>query len=265
MTVPVLQVDDLVVRYGSSIRALNGVSMTVGDGRVVALLGANGAGKTTLLRAAAGLLPHHRGTVVRGQVAVFGAPLPQGNPAAAVRAGLTQVMEGRRLFKDLTVEENVLTGATCLGRSARKTALEQVLDRFPVVRERRGTLAGLLSGGQQQMVAIARALVSSPKLLILDEPSLGLSPVAVQDVRRVLEDLKDDGLSILVVEQNVELALGLADDLYVMQRGLISASGPADSIGGTDAIRDLYLGSSDDSDLVASSTTQQEGPLPWLQ
>lgn len=264
MSIPVLQIDELSVRYGSSIRALRGVDLAVGNGRVVALLGANGAGKTTMLRAASGLLPHHKGTVTGGQVSVFGAPLPQGNPAAAVRAGLTQVMEGRRLFRNLTVEDNILAGAASLKRSQRKDAVDRVLSQFSVVDERRKTLAGLLSGGQQQMVAIARALVSSPKLLILDEPSLGLSPVAVQEVRAVLDSLKADGLSILIVEQNVEMALSIADDVYVMQRGQISASGTADSIGGTAAIRDLYLGTTDDKAL-ASATDNQTGPLPWLQ
>ena len=272
MLEPVLHVESLSVRYGSSIRALRGVDLTVGEGRVVALLGANGAGKTTVLRAASGLLPHHRGAVTDGQISVFGSPLPQGNPAAAVKAGLAHVMEGRRLFRDLSVEENVLTGAACLPRGQRRAALAAMAEKFPIVADRRHEPAGLLSGGQQQLVAIARALVGTPRLLILDEPSLGLSPVAVREVRGVLDQLKTEGLAILIVEQNVEMALSIADDVYVMQRGTISAHGTAESIGGSDAIRDLYLGTTDDPSVSLSASSSrtssldlQKEPLPWMQ
>lgn len=270
MATSVLQVDDLAVRYGASVRALEGVTIGIEPGETVALLGANGAGKTTLLRAVSGLLPHHGGTITAGHIELFGARLPQGSPTTAVRAGLAQVMEGRRLFRHLTVEENILLGAATVTRKEARRRAGEMFERFPIIGERRGDLAGLLSGGQQQIVAIARALVSRPRLLILDEPSLGLSPVAIQGVHGVLADLEGTGLSLLLVEQNVELALALADRAYIMQRGTVIASGPAAGLGGTSSIRDLYLGSAhtvggERSIVDAPATTLGEVALPWLQ
>ncbi|CNG21946.1 ABC transporter ATP-binding protein [Actinomadura latina] len=270
VTTNVLSVQGLTVRYGASIRALENVSIKVEDGQAVALLGANGAGKTTLLRGVSGLLPHHRGSVTSGTVEVFGEPLPQGNPTAAVAAGLTQVMEGRRLFQRMTVEENILLGAASLPRRRARARAEEMFDQFRLLADRRNEAAGLLSGGQQQIVAIARALVSSPKLLILDEPSLGLSPVAIIEVREVLAKLAADGLAIMIVEQNIELALRLADYAYILQRGRIISEGTPADLGGSASIRDLYLGSSHDDittsrDLAATGTSPDRKALPWLQ
>ncbi|MEU1405648.1 ABC transporter ATP-binding protein [Streptomyces sp. NPDC005728] len=268
MTASVLTVRGLQVRYGGSIRALEDVDLSVEAGQTVALLGANGAGKTTLLRTVSGLLAHHGGCVTSGSIELFGSRLPQGNPAAAVGAGLTQVMEGRRLFRHLTVEENVRLGAATLPRAEAHKRAEDMFERFPLLRERRAEPAGLLSGGQQQTVAIARALVSSPRLLVLDEPSLGLSPVAIQQVRAVLEELKRDGLTLLLVEQNVELALQLADHAYVMQRGRVIASGTTAELGKSSSVKDLYLGDGR-SELVPSAPRRAERDekvgLPWMQ
>lgn len=265
-----LSVRGLSVRYGASIRALDDVSIQVEDGQTVALLGANGAGKTTLLRGISGLLPIHGGSVTSGTVEVFGDRLPQGNPTAAVGAGLAQVMEGRRLFRDMTVEENILLGAATLSRTRARERADAMFDQFELLGDRRNTLAGLLSGGQQQIVAIARALVSSPKLLILDEPSLGLSPVAIIEVRKVLASLRARGLSILIVEQNVELALQLADHAYVLQRGRVISEGAADALGDSADIRDLYLGTSHNDPAPSGAAPTTGAPadrkaLPWLQ
>jgi ABC-type branched-subunit amino acid transport system ATPase component len=263
-----LVVRGLDVRYGRSIRALEGVDLTVEAGHTVALLGANGAGKTILLRGISGLLPHNGGSITQGSVEMFGSRLPHGNPAAAVGAGLAQVMEGRRLFRHLTVEENLLLGAATLSRAKARTQVEAMFERFPLLRERKSERAGLLSGGQQQTVAIARALVSSPKLLVLDEPSLGLSPIAIKQVQAVLGELKEAGLTLLIVEQNVELALQLADHAFVMQRGKVIASGTTAELGESSVIKNLYMGGSESGMATAGTTMSDrtsEVALPWLQ
>jgi len=237
----VLEVANLEVVYHGVVLVLKGVSLTVPQGGIVALLGPNGAGKTTTLRAITGLLPVHEGAVTKGFVRYNGVDLVGRRPGAIVRMGVTQVMEGRRIFADLTVEENLLAGAY-----ARKGDIRGDLDtfyqRFPILGERRKQHAGYLSGGEQQMLAIARAMMARPKLLLLDEPSLGLAPAIVKDVAKLIGEVRDEGVSILLVEQNAAVALALADHGYVMETGKIVVDGDSATLREDKDIQEFYLG-----------------------
>ncbi|MFJ4690582.1 ABC transporter ATP-binding protein [Streptomyces sp. NPDC088766] len=246
---PALHVEGLDVMYGRALSALRSVSLTVPHGAVVALLGANGAGKTTLLRAVSGTLRLHRGTVTAGRVRYGDTELDGRDPVAAVRAGVVQVPEGRRVFAGLTVEENLRTGGLGLGRRAPalvRESRDRVYGLFPVLAERSRQAAGLLSGGEQQMLAIGRALMAAPRLLLLDEPSLGLAPRMVFRIAEVVREINEQGTAVLLVEQNAGMALSLADHAHVLEVGEIRLSGPADELARTDAVRRLYLGESAD-------------------
>jgi branched-chain amino acid transport system ATP-binding protein len=229
-----LSVRGLVAGYGG-IRVLHGVDLDVADGAVTAVVGPNGAGKTTLLRAVSGLVP------CTGEIALNGAPRPP-SPAAIVAAGVAHVAEGRALFPHMTVRENLELGAWCLARRARGARLDEMLATFPRLAERRGQLAGSLSGGEQQMLAIARALMSRPRLLLLDEPSLGLAPRMVDDVLRMVAALPSAGVTVLLVEQNVGAALAIAAAAYVMERGRVVLSGTGRGLLSSEAVRAAYLG-----------------------
>jgi branched-chain amino acid transport system ATP-binding protein len=211
---PLLRIAGLSAGYGK-IRVLHGVDLMVGAGEVVALLGPNGAGKTTLLRAVSGLLP------CSGQVEFAGRDLAGVGPREAVRAGLVHVLEGHRVFTRLTTSDNLLLAAYDLPRGERATRIEEALALFPEIAARRHDRAGTLSGGQQQMLAVAQGLVRRPRLLMLDEPSAGLSPMLVERVLAVLAQLRDNGTAVLLVEQLVEKALALADRVYALARGAI--------------------------------------------
>ncbi|MDR6975879.1 branched-chain amino acid transport system ATP-binding protein [Streptomyces sp. 3330] len=242
---PALHVEGLDVTYGRALSALRSVSLTVPHGAVVALLGANGAGKSTLLRAVSGTLRLHRGTVTAGLLRYGDTVLDGRDPVAAVRAGVVQVPEGRRVFAGLTVEENLRTGGLGLGRRAPeqvREARDRVYTLFPVLAERGRQAAGLLSGGEQQMLAIGRALMAAPRLLLLDEPSLGLAPRMVFRIAEVIREINAQGTAVLLVEQNAGMALSLADHAYVLEVGEVRLSGPADDLASTDAVRRLYLG-----------------------
>ncbi|MCX2969231.1 MULTISPECIES: ABC transporter ATP-binding protein [Streptomyces] len=245
-----LRVDHLAVRYGRAVTALHDVSLTVPDGGVVALLGANGAGKTTLLRAVSGTLRLYRGAVTAGTVSYAGRPLAGTDPVAAVHAGVVQVPEGRRVFGGMTVEENLRAGG--LGRvrrgpaGHRAAARDRVYGLFPRLAERAGQRAGLLSGGEQQMLAIGRALMAWPRLLLLDEPSLGLAPLMVERITDVVREIHAQGTSVLLVEQNAAMALALADHAYVLEVGRVGLAGPAAELARTDRVARLYLGESVD-------------------
>ena len=237
-----LKVDDVEVRYGG-VSALRGVSLEVPDGAVVALLGSNGAGKTTLLRTISGTLRLHRGRVEAGSVRLGDVDLTRRDTSQIVRRGVVQVPEGRRIFARLTVEENLRAGG--MGnrdRAAKSAARDRVLDLFPVIKERASQRAGLLSGGEQQMLAIGRALMASPKLLLLDEPSLGLAPRIIGQIGEVIKEINRQGTSVLLVEQNATMALSVADLAYVMDVGQISTSGKASDLAQTDEVQRLYLG-----------------------
>lgn len=238
-----LDVKDVHVTYGGAVRALQGVSLSVPDGKVAALLGSNGAGKSTLLRTISGTLRLHRGAVNSGTVEIDGHSLLKRDAAAIVGSGVVQVPEGRRIFGRLSVEENLRAGS--LGnssRSARGRLQTDVYEMFPVLAERRNGRAGLLSGGEQQMLAIARALMAEPRLLLLDEPSLGLAPRIIGQIGRVIRDINSRGVSVLLVEQNAAMALDVADLAYVLELGRVSLSGAAAELAKTDAVQHLYLG-----------------------
>jgi branched-chain amino acid transport system ATP-binding protein len=240
---PLLAVNNVEVIYDHVILVLKGVSLAVPEGGIVALLGANGAGKSTTLKAISGLLRTERGEVTKGSMDFLGSPLRRKDPSDVVKLGIVQVMEGRHVFEHLTVEENLLTGAYTQrdGRAVRGD-LEKVYAYFPRLRERRGVGAGYVSGGEQQMVAIGRGLMSSPRVLMLDEPSLGLAPILVDEVLDTVRRLKTQGITILLVEQNVREALDLADRGYVLQTGRIVTEGTGQELLQSDLFRSAFLG-----------------------
>lgn len=230
-----LDVKDVYSRYGR-IEVLHGVSLNVGSAEIVALIGSNGAGKTTLLRAISGVQP-----VTKGSILYKGSPLA-GMPAyARVKHGIAQVPEGRQIFAPLSVEDNLLLGAWHR-QAATKKLLETAYQAFPVLYDKRNERAGSLSGGQQQMLAISRALMSEPSLVLLDEPSMGLSPLLVDQVFDAIVSLKARGMTVLLVEQNANLALSIADRAYVMETGSIILDGPASRLQQDPQVRAAYLG-----------------------
>ena len=242
-----LQIDAVEAVYQNAIAALHGVSLDVRAGEIHALLGANGAGKSTTLKAVSNLLPAQRGKVTAGSIVFDGHDVGRTSPAALVRLGLVTVLEGRHCFRSLTVEENLLTGG--LGRSSSRTELAQDLERvyaiFPHLRDKRRALAGLTSGGEQQMTAIGRALMSRPRLLVLDEPSMGLAPLIVQDIFRQLKRLnREEGLSILVAEQNSTVALQYADRATVLDTGVAVLAGTTAELRQRSDIQSFYFGES---------------------
>jgi branched-chain amino acid transport system ATP-binding protein len=231
-----LAVDQLTTRYGA-ITALHGVSLTVAAGEVVALVGPNGAGKTTLLNTVAGLLQPAEGTVRFGDTDITGA-----EPADLVRSGLALVPEHRRIFKDLTVEENLTLGGSTVPARLRRQRLHETADLFPVLRAKWDTAAGYLSGGEAQQLAVARALMSDPKMLLLDEPTLGLAPTLVDVVFTLIDDLRRQGRTLLVVEQNATRALELADRGYVLRTGHIVASGTGPDLAADTSLFESFIG-----------------------
>jgi ABC-type branched-subunit amino acid transport system ATPase component len=234
-----LEVQEVTVRYGGAVLALEDVSLAVAPGETVALLGANGAGKTTLLRAVGGLLAYHGGAVVGGDVRFDGRSTRRADPARLVARGVAQTLEGRRVFADLTVGQNLRLGAfTARERRIR----DDVLELFPILGERVDQRAGLLSGGQQQMLAIARALMARPRLLLLDEPSLGLAPIVVVEIAEALRRIADAGTAILVADQSTALALHVTQHAHLLDSGRLRASGPTADLVLDDAVRASYLG-----------------------
>jgi branched-chain amino acid transport system ATP-binding protein len=242
-----LSVDGLHVTYGGAVRALRGVTLEVPDGAVVAVLGSNGAGKTTLLRTISGTLRLHRGRVDSGTARLGDVELTRRDAGHIVRAGVVQVPEGRRIFGRLSVEENLRAGGMGNRDKAAKAAAQaRVYDLFPVLAERKAQRGALLSGGEQQMLAIGRALMASPRLLLLDEPSLGLAPRVIGQIGEVVTEINRQGTSVLLVEQNATMALGVADLAYVLDVGEVSLSGRAEELARTDDVRRLYLGNDGD-------------------
>lgn len=236
-----LSVRNLEVVYEDVIRVLDGVSLDVAEGSIVALLGANGAGKTTVLRAITGLLNVHRGQVTRGQVTFKDEQVHDLSPDTIVKTGISQVMEGRRVFAQLTVEENLRAGGYTNG--AELSVNEQrVYDLFPVLADRRKGTAGYLSGGEQQMLAIGRALMAGPTMLLLDEPSLGLAPKLVENIRDLIVMINEQGTSVLLVEQNATMALSIADRGYVLENGRVVLDKPASELLEDDDVKEFYLG-----------------------
>lgn len=242
---PLLSLRDVRAVYGGSVLALRDVNLTVGQGEIVALLGANGAGKSTTLKAISNLLPAERGQVTGGTLVFEGRDITGLSPAKLVRHGLVPVLEGRHVFRALTVEENLITGALGRGggRAEARSDLEKVYALFPRLVRIRRSVAGLTSGGEQQMTAIGRALMSRPRLLVLDEPSMGLAPLIVEDIFNALAKLnREEGLSILVAEQNSTIALRHAHRATVLESGVAVLEGPADELRRRDDIKAFYLG-----------------------
>lgn len=233
---------NLEVVYSDVILVLRGVSLEVKPSAIVALLGANGAGKTTLLRAITGLLPIQRGRCTKGRIEVDGVDVT-GHPAPdIVRRGVAQVMEGRRLFAELTVEENLRVGGFIRPGAAARSQMDRIYEMFPLLAERRRAVAGYLSGGEQQMVAIGRALMTAPRLLLLDEPSLGLAPKIVEQVRDIITMVHASGTSVLLVEQNATMALDVAQYGYVMEHGKLVRDGPSAELAEDQDVQEFYLG-----------------------
>ena len=234
---PLLEVKDLSVYYGV-IQALKGISFTVNKGEIVTLIGANGAGKTTTMQSVVGLINSKTGTITYDGQDITRFPAHK-----IVQLGMTQVPEGRRVFQELTVYENLLMGAYInKDKKQFKRDVEDIYTRFPRLSERRNQIAGTLSGGEQQMLAMGRALMSHPKLLMLDEPSMGLSPLLVSQVFDIIKEIHKQGTTILLVEQNAEMALSIADRAYVLETGSISMSGKASDLANDDNVRKAYLG-----------------------
>ncbi|RQS58563.1 ABC transporter ATP-binding protein [Burkholderia sp. Bp8963] len=242
---PILQVDDLAVTYSEIIPALRGVSLAVPDGAIVALLGGNGAGKTTTLRTVSGLVRAERGAVTAGRIAFRGGDVTHAEPWTLVERGLVQVLEGRRCFAQLTVEQNLRIGAFV--RRPRRAEIEAGLERiyaiFPRLKTRRHALAGYTSGGEQQMVAIGRALMAEPTVVLLDEPSMGLAPQVVEEIFETIAALnRNERVSFLLAEQNAAIALRHATYGYVLEGGRVATQGTAAELSGLDTLRDAYLG-----------------------
>jgi branched-chain amino acid transport system ATP-binding protein len=233
---PLLTIEGLRAGYGA-VEVLRGVDLHIAPGELVALLGSNGAGKTTLNSVVSGLVP-----TWAGRVLFDGQDLTSAHYRRVVQAGLIQVPEGRKVFPNLSVLENLELGAFTRARERRAENLAHVFDTFPRLRERQTQLAGTMSGGEQQMLAIGRGLMAEPKLLILDEPSLGLSPLLVEEMFTLIAQLRADGLAVLLVEQNVVQSLAIADRAYVMENGSIRFSGTSAELLASDTLRQAYLG-----------------------
>lgn len=233
-----LSIKDINVSYGA-IHAIHGVSLEVNDGEIVSLIGANGAGKTTILHTVTGLKAATSGTITYGDL-----DLRATDASKLIRHGISHVPEGRHIFPDMTVMENLEMGAYCKrkNKNAIEKNIKMVFERFPRLKERYKQLAGTLSGGEQQMLAMGRALMSDPKILLMDEPSMGLSPILVKEIFSIIKYCHDMGITILLVEQNAKMALGIADRAYVLETGNITISGGAKELLADDRVRKAYLG-----------------------
>jgi branched-chain amino acid transport system ATP-binding protein len=239
-----LKLNNIQVIYSNVILVLKGLSLEVPDGKIVALLGANGAGKTTTLKAISGLLKTEDGKVTDGSIELTGRRIDGLDPEDICRLGIVQVMEGRKVLESLTVEENLKIGSyTRRDPEGVKADMQRIYDYFPRLVERRHQLAGYLSGGEQQMLVIGRALMAKPSVMLLDEPSLGLAPLLVREIFEIIRKINAErGTTFLLVEQNAHIALGIADYGYIMENGRIVFDGPADKLRGNDDVREFYLG-----------------------
>jgi branched-chain amino acid transport system ATP-binding protein len=239
-----LNVNNIEVIYSDVILVLKGLSLVVPEGQIVALLGANGAGKSTTLKAISGLLKSEEGEVTDGEILFGGQRINGKDPEEIVRAGIFQVMEGRRVFEDLTVEENLRCGAHTRNDQGKvKDDYDRVYSYFPRLKERRKGLAGYLSGGEQQMLAIGRALMARPKLMLLDEPSLGLSPLLVREIFGIIKDINEkEKTTILLVEQNARVALSISSYGYIMENGKVVFDGETEKLANNEDVKEFYLG-----------------------
>lgn len=232
-----LEVNNLEVRYGV-ITALKGISFEVNEGEIVTLIGANGAGKTTTMQSIIGLIPSHGGSVIYNGTDITKMPCHK-----IVHLGMSQVPEGRRVFQELTVYENLVMGGYSIKNNSNfKEDVDKIYERFPRLAERKNQIAGTLSGGEQQMLAMGRAMISHPKLLMLDEPSMGLSPLLVDEVFEIIKDFNKDGTTVLLVEQNAGKSLAISDRAYVLENGQIVLSGTGKELMSSEDVKKAYLG-----------------------
>jgi len=239
-----LEINNIEVVYMNVIQVLRGVSLAVGDGKIVALLGANGAGKTTTLKAVSGMLRTEEGEVTDGSIDFDGRRIDRYGPEGVAALGISQVMEGRRVLEHLSVEENLYIGAyRRKDRVGVRKDIEMVFDYFPQIKRLRRQMSGYLSGGEQQMLVIGRALMARPKLMLLDEPSLGLAPLLVEEIYEIIERINTEQvMALLLVEQNARAALGIADYGYVMENGRVVLEGPAEQLKDNEDVQEFYMG-----------------------
>ena len=264
---PLLDVNGIEVIYNHVILVLKGVSLAVPEGGIVALLGANGAGKTTTLKAVSNLLRAERGEVTKGSVELAGERVDKLNPSELVKRGVVQVMEGRHCFAHLTVEENLLTGAYTRGisRAALREELEKVYAFFPRLKTRRTSLAGYTSGGEQQMTAIGRALMAKPRMILLDEPSMGLAPQIVEEIFEIVRNLNvSQRVSFLLAEQNTMVALRFADFGYILENGRVVLEGTAQALSDNEDVKEFYLGISSGARRSFRETKHYRRRKRWL-
>ena len=241
----ILKIENIEVMYDSVISALHDVSLSVPRGKIVALLGGNGAGKSTTLKAISTMLASERGKVTKGKIIYDGTSVTNQNPTEMVGLGMVQVLEGRRCFGHLTVEENIITGAYSrrLTNSEMKDELDKIYSYFNRLKDRRKSQAGFTSGGEQQMLAVARAMMAKPKMLLLDEPSMGLAPQLVSEIFKIVKELNEkEGVSILLAEQNTNIALKNSDYGYIIETGNVKLHGTAEKLLNNDEVKELYLG-----------------------
>ncbi len=242
----VIDVNNLEVVYGSAAQALFGVSLKVTEGSIITLLGPNGSGKTTFIRAITGLLSYQSGQITGGEISFFQKPVKNVkrlNPLSVTQMGIALVPEGRGILAELTVEENLRIGGISVSNAGTvKNSLERAFEMFPVLKDRAKTAAGYLSGGEQQMLALGRSLMSSPRLVIMDEPSLGLAPIIVSTIQDLIVQINEAGTAVLLVEQNVKMALDISNWGYVLERGKVARQGSAKSLKEDEEVKKLYLG-----------------------
>jgi branched-chain amino acid transport system ATP-binding protein len=258
-----LEVKNLEVVYSDVILVLRGISLTVPDGKIVALLGANGAGKTTTLRAISGLLDVHNGDITKGEISLDGDPIHAMSPARIVRLGVSQALEGRRILAEMSVDENLRLGAHTNRRHLGEN-MDRVYELFPLLRRRSRSTAGYLSGGEPQMLAIGRALMSAPRFLLLDEPSLGLAPLLVQQIRDIIVEINRQGTGVLLVEQNAMMALSIADHGFILETGKIVMDKPAGDLLDDEDVREFYLGLSGDDVQSFAEVKHYRRKKRWL-
>lgn len=262
-----LAVNNIEVLYNHVILALKGVSLSLQEGGITAILGGNGAGKTTTLKAISNLLHSERGEVTKGVISYRGEPIADLNPAALVKKGVIQVMEGRHCFEHLTIEENLLTGAFTRkdGSGAISSDIDLVYSYFPRLKERRKSLAGYISGGEQQMCAVGRALMSRPETILLDEPSMGLAPQLVEEIFDIIKDLNEkEKVSFLLAEQNTSVALRYAHHGYILESGRVVMDGPAEELAQNPDVKEFYLGISDEGRKSFRDTRSYRRRKRWL-
>ena len=261
-TEDILKIENIEVMYDSVISALHDVSLSVPRGKIVALLGGNGAGKSTTLKAISTMLASERGKVTKGKITYDGTIISNQNPTEMVGLGMVQVLEGRRCFGHLTVEENIITGAYSrkLNKSEMKNELEKIYSYFNRLKDRRKSQAGFTSGGEQQMLAVARAMMAKPKMLLLDEPSMGLAPQLVAEIFKIVKELNTkEGVSILLAEQNTNIALRNSDYGYIIETGNVMLKGTAEELLDNDEVKELYLGISKEGRKNFRDVLREEG------